>query len=184
MKTSYKILIGVGAVVLLYVLWELYCAWRESRSASADTADTADTASEAASTVVSSAPAMSATSQSNPTAYVVKYGDRGDKVKTLQQYLNLSKIAPAALGGENLVVDSIFGPKTNKAIAFVDGLSFPGKGYLYTKNGDRFQFTQKQYDLFIGMLKETDRLNAQKANVSGTAYESNSGGGFFRPGMR
>ena len=31
MKTSYKILIGVGAVVLLYVLWELYCAWRESR---------------------------------------------------------------------------------------------------------------------------------------------------------
>ena len=181
MKTSYKILIGVGAVVLLYVLWELYCAWQDGKT---DEPDISDSASEAASTVVSSAPAMSATSLSNPTAYVVKYGDRGDKVKTLQQYLNLSKIAPAALGGENLVEDSIFGPKTNKAIAFVDGLSFPGKGYLYTKNGDRFQFTQDQYDLFIGMLKETDRLNAQKANVSGTAYESNSGGGFFRPGMR
>lgn len=176
MKTSYKIIIGVGAVVLLYVLWELYCAWQDGKTDEPDTGDSATPDTANATTAANKTTVSTAAKVTNSNPIVVRYGSKNTYVRNIQQWLNHYLKA-------GLTTDGSYGPKTNEAlqnfekIAFMNGFAVDN---IMTNDGNHYTITKEQYN---NIANNIPKINQKTATTVADAYQSPTGGGFFRPGM-
>lgn len=101
MKKNKKLIIwlSVGLLVLMLLTWLMVRANKKADTSDAGTSGTGGSSSSDSS------------SSATPSVFPLKYGSRGNEVKMLQSYLNehLTVLAP-------LVVDGIWGPKTQAAV--------------------------------------------------------------------
>ena len=183
MKTSVKVIIGIGTVAALYVAWELFWAWKNNKTEpeTADGSDTDNTATAASGTTSTSTSNKTTTTSSTTTTtttanIVVKYGSKNSYVGRLQRALN-------SAFDTKLTVDNIYGPKTNAALATLDS-NIPSnltsvKSIYYGKNGSYFTFTKEQVEKTISLLSKLKSDSSPVATNATTPMAASA----FRIGM-
>lgn len=164
MKTSYKIIIGVGAVVLLYVLWELYCAWQdtkkddESFDGSTPDADDYDAYLKSLGKETLK-PVFTPSALAKDTGlFPIKYGSKGDHVRYVQRLYN--EYAPL-YGAPVIASDGIYGDDTDKALdrayrAFqIAGLDkeYIKKNVMTPTSDGHYTISQKQFTGYEYFMK-------------------------------
>lgn len=165
MKTGHKILIGVGAVVLLYLLWELYCAWQDGKTDSADESGTGSGSTDDYDAYLKSLgkekskPIFTPSPLAKDTSlFPIKYGSRGDHVLYIQRLYN--EYAPLHKAA-TIAADGIYGNDTDKAM----GLTYRAfqivgldkdyiHKYIMTPTSDgHFTISQKQFTGYEYFMK-------------------------------
>ena len=108
MKKEHKnILIGVGLLLSLLGAW--YFLYYRKRKATLAQLDALDTAGKPAKSIIKEV----GEEKINTPAFPLKRGSEGEAVKKLQIHINAQGYEPI------LVVDGLFGPKTEKAVQMV-----------------------------------------------------------------
>lgn len=163
MKTSYKILIGVGAVVLLYVLWELYCAWQDGKTDESDDGSTLD-ADDYDAYLKSLGketlkPVFTPSALAKDTSlFPIKYGSKGDNVRYIQRLYN--EYAPLH-GAATIADDGTYGDKTDKALSIAYNAfravgidkAYIHKNIMTPTSDGHFTISQKQYTGYEYFMK-------------------------------
>jgi len=164
MKTSYKILIGVGAVVLLYVLWELFCAWQDTKkddeSSDGSTLDTDDYDAYLKSLGKEELkPVFTPSKVAKDTSlFPIRYGSKGENVRYIQQLYN--EYAPK-YGVSVIAADGIYGNETDKALSLayrafqLVGLSkdYINKNVMTPTSDGHYTISQKQFTGYEYFMK-------------------------------
>lgn len=165
MKTSYKILIGVGVVVLLYVLWELYCAWQDGKTDESDDGPGASVGPDDYDAYLKSLgketlkPVFTPSALAKDTGlFPIKYGSQGDHVRYVQRLYN--EYAPL-YGAPVIASDGIYGDDTDKALdrayrAFqIAGLDkeYIKKNVMTPTSDGHYTISQKQFSGYEYFMK-------------------------------